>query len=54
MNKAKNFYTPDYTIKSKSKKDSTEFLKSRLEQLKVEGREKSREGMSILAMLKIQ
>lgn len=52
MNKTRTFYTPDYAIKSKSKKESTEFLKSRLEQLRIEGREKSKEGMCILAMLK--
>jgi len=52
MVKPKIIFIQDYVVKVRSKQESLAFLKERLAQLRCEGKEKSKEGQCILAILR--
>ena len=49
----KKMYSKSYSLKSRNKKESKEFLMERLEQLKLDGKFNSAEGRMIAKMLEM-
>jgi hypothetical protein len=49
----KKMYSKSYSLKSRNKKESKEFLMERLEQLKLDGKFNSAEGRMISKMLEM-